>query len=214
MKFTTTLASILIATSGPVFAGTETRQVMREDIRMEPPSSSIFNAGRLELQSGSGAFWAFNTDGSDGGHIDYSITAYRLGVMLSDVKGDGWLRGNTELLLEGFYSSVFQGAGDWLAGGTVFLRYNFVQPEEKWIPYVQVGAGGLWNDVYKENIQSYIGQSFEVNLQASVGLRYQFNQKWGAMVEGGYRYISNFDNAERDAGLNSAGAMIGLIRTF
>lgn len=216
MKKTTTLASLLLATAGFGFAGTQPQMVTQQQTqtRVEVGTDSIFTAGRIELQSGTGAFWAFATDDEDGENINFSISTYRLGVMLSTASGDGWMRGNTELLLEGFYASVFDGAGDWLAGGSLLLRYNFVQPDAKWIPYAQIGAGGLWNDSYKEHNQSFLGQSFEANFQASVGIRYQFTQKWGAMLEGGYRYATNFDSADRDSGLNSAGAMIGLVRTF
>lgn len=215
MKITSAFA-FLLSSAALSFAGSQPQPVYRETqtSAITIPGESVFTAGRIELQSASGAFWSFATDGSDGGNIDFTSSSYRLGYMLTDVKGEGWLRGNTELLIEGFYASVFQGPGDWMAGGSLLLRYNFVQPEEKWIPYVQIGAGGLWNDIYKDHSQSFLGKNFEGNFQASLGLRYQFNHKWGAMVEGGYRYITNFGVAERDSGLNSAGAVVGLIRTF
>ncbi|RYD35397.1 MAG: hypothetical protein EOP86_08590, partial [Verrucomicrobiaceae bacterium] len=128
-------------------------------------TDSVFEAGRIELQSGAGAYWSFIPDGSERPDMDYTLSTYRLGIMLSDIHGNGWLRGNTEFLLEGFYGSVVTGPGDWLAGGALQLRYNFIQPEAKWIPYFQIGAGGLWNDIYKDKSQDLIGQSFEFNLQ-------------------------------------------------
>ncbi|MDB6133925.1 MAG: ompW [Verrucomicrobiales bacterium] len=177
-------------------------------------TDSIFEAGRIELQSGAGAYWSFIPDGSERPDLDYTLSTYRLGIMLSDIHGSGWLRGNTEFLLEGFYGSVVTGPGDWLAGGALQLRYNFVQPEAKWIPYFQIGAGGLWNDIYKDKSQELIGQSFEFNLQATVGLRRQINSRWGVTLEGGYRHISNADLADRNRGLDSLGFLVGLVRTF
>lgn len=181
-----------------------------------PPTGtdSLFEAGRIELQSGAGAYWSFIPDSSVRPDMDYTLSTYRLGIMLSDVHGGGWLRGNTEFLLEGFYGSVVTGPGDWLAGGALQLRYNFVQPEAKWIPYIQIGAGGLWNDIYKDKSQELIGQSFEFNLQAALGLRRQINARWGVTVEAGYRHISNADLADRNRGLDSVGFLVGLVRTF
>lgn len=211
----TLLPSLLLASAcGTSIAGTPAMMPPPPVVSQMVPGTSVFEAGRIELQSGTGAFWSFATDDSDGGSLDFSNSTYRLGIMLTDVQGEGWMRGNSELLIEGFYSSVFQGSGDWLAGGSLLLRYNFVPQSEKWIPYLQAGAGGLWNDVHKDQSQSFLGQCFEFNFQASAGLRYQFNERWGAQIEGGWRYITNFGNADRDSGLNSAGAMVGLIRTF
>lgn len=178
------------------------------------PERSPFEAGRIELQSGTGAFWSFIPDNSERDTINYFLSSYRLGVMLSTANGNGIFRGNTELLLEGFYGSVFDGPGDWLAGGTLMLRYNFVQPETKWIPYIQIGAGGLWNDIYKDESQQLIGQSFEFNVQASLGIRYQINSKWAVTLEGGYRHISNADMADRNRGLDSLGGLVGIVYTF
>lgn len=177
-------------------------------------TDSIFEAGTIELQSGAGAYWSFIPDGSVRPDMDYTLSTYRLGIMLSDIHGNGWLRGNTEFLLEGFYGSVVTGPGDWLAGGALQLRYNFVQPEAKWIPYFQIGAGGLWNDIHKDKSQELIGQSFEFNLQATLGLRRQINSRWGVTLEGGYRHISNADLADRNRGLDSLGFLVGLVRTF
>ncbi|RYD28190.1 MAG: acyloxyacyl hydrolase [Verrucomicrobiaceae bacterium] len=177
-------------------------------------TGSIFEAGTIELQSGAGTYWSFIPDGSVRPDLDYTLSTYRLGIMLSDIHGNGWLRGNTEFLLEGFYGSVITGRGDWLAGGALQLRYNFVRPEAKWIPYFQIGAGGLWNDIYKDKSQELIGQSFEFNLQATLGLRRQINSRWGVTLEGGYRHISNADLADRNRGLDSLGFLVGLVRTF
>lgn len=181
-----------------------------------PPAEerSVFDKGRIELQGSTGAYWSFSPDNSERPTLDYLLSTYRLGVMLTDVQGSGFFRGNTELLLEGFYGSVYEGAGDWLAGGDLILRYNFVQPDSKWSAYVQLGAGGMWNDIYKDQSQSLIGKSFEISALAGVGLRYQFNHRWGIALEGGYRHFSNANTSDRNTGLDSLGASIGLIYSF
>lgn len=134
--------------------------------------------------------------------------------MLDTPEGVGFFRGCPEFLVEGFYGSVFEGPGDWLAGGNLILRYNFVPERTKWSSYIQIGAGGLWNDIYKDQSQSLVGQSFEFSLLAAVGVRYQWNAKWGVALEGGYRHISNADMAERNRGLDSLGVLGGLTYSF
>jgi len=98
--------------------------------------SSVFDQGRIELQSATGAYFSFGS----GGHspdIKYSLSTYRLGCMLNSPSGEGWWRGNTELIVEGFFGSVFEGPGDFLGGANVALRYNFVAAGSPWVPYVQ-----------------------------------------------------------------------------
>lgn len=169
---------------------------------------SPFDKGRLELSSASGAYFSVGHDTT----LNYSSTAYRLGVMLSTPEGDGCLRGNCEFLVQLFGGSVFEGPGDYLAGAAVLLRYNFVQPEARWVPYVQLGGGMVYNDIYKNRSQRLIGQAWEFDLEASVGVRYFLSERrrWSVNLEGGYRHVSNADMADRNTGLNSLGAGIGL----
>ena len=195
----------------PVFAGGPVKAPITP---MQPIERSPFEKGRFELQSGLGAFWGFSPDGSERDTINYMLSTYRLGVMLNDPAGDGWYRGNFQFMVEGFYGSVFEGPGDSLAGGSLILRYNFVQPESRWFPYVQIGAGGLWNDIHEDREQVLIGSEFEFILQASIGLRYQISPKWGIAVEGGYRHISNADTDDRNRGLDSLGGLVGLVYSF
>ena len=134
--------------------------------------------------------------------------------MLSDVSGDGVFRGNSELLIEGFFGSVLKGQGDYLGGAGLQYRFNFVQPGSKCIPYAQIGAGALFNDIHKDQSQSNIGQAWEVNLGASMGIRYFLSDKWAISLEGGYSRITNFGQSDRDEGVDSLGAQIGLSRFF
>ena len=90
------------------------------------------------------------------------------------------------------------------------MRYNFIQPNARLVPYFQIGGGGLYIDSYKDQSQRLIGQAFEFNLQAALGLRYLINDKWAICIEGAYRHISNADLAPRNIGLNSVGGFAGV----
>jgi outer membrane protein W len=112
--------------------------------------------------------------------------------------------------LQLFGGPIFEGPGDGLGGATILLRYNFVQPDAKWVPYIQIGAGVAYSDVYKDQSQRLIGQAWEWDLEAALGIRYFFNDRWSANLQAGYRHISNADSADRNVGLNSIGGTVGL----
>lgn len=167
---------------------------------------SPFDRGRLEFQVLGGAFFSFNHSPD----FNYAIGTLRLGCMLYSPKGDGCLRGNTELLIEAFGGGIFEGPGSGLVGGSLLLRYNFVQPESTVVPYFQIGAGGLYSDAAKDHSQRLIGSDFEFNLQASIGVRWFCTPSCAVTLEGGYRHISNADMADRNVGVDSLGGMVGV----
>jgi lipid A 3-O-deacylase len=169
-------------------------------------SAFPFEKGDHEFQALLGAFYSFNHSPSMG----YAIGSVRLGWMLSTPSGEGFCRGNTEFLLEAFGGGIFEGPGSYLAGGTLLLRYNFVQPESKWVPYFQIGAGGLYSDASKDQNQRLIGSEFEFNLQGGLGLRYFVSERCAVVLEAQYRHISNASLASRNVGVDALGGMLGI----
>jgi hypothetical protein len=175
---------------------------------------SPFDKGAMEFQALAGAYFSIEIDSSERPTLNHSLANLRLGWMLNDPRGSGNLRGNYEVLVEGFFGNVFEGPGDYLGGGTLQLRYNFVQPGAKWVPYAQLGVGGFYSDISQDLSQTLIGQRWEFNLQAAVGVRYMLTDRWAFSLEGGYRHVSNADLAERNTGLDALGAQIGFSRFF
>lgn len=169
-----------------------------------------FEKGNKEFQAGLGMYFSLNSGGEKRPTLNDLDLNLRLGWMLTSPAGDGAFRGNFELLGELFGAAVVEGPGDVILGGTVLLRYNFVQPDSKFVPYFQIGVGGVYNDIYKSHPQRLVGQSFEFNLQAGFGARYFFNEHLAGFVEGGYRHLSNADNSDRNLGLNSLGFQLGV----
>jgi lipid A 3-O-deacylase len=202
MKAHTILAAALLLPF-TLHAGKQVKEVT--------PVFSPFDKGNMELQLGAGAFFSIKTGNSaskpDLTDVDASV---RLGWMLNTPVGDQWYSGNLEFLAEAFGGVVVDGPGDGLGGLTLLLRYNFVQPGAKLVPYFQIGAGGILNDIHKEEHQRLVGQDFEFNLQAAFGLRFFLNERTAIFGEFGYRHISNADNAERNVGLNSLGGLVGV----
>jgi len=172
-------------------------------------STSPFEQWHMELQPMGAALFSF-TSGASAPAINYAMGTVRLGVMLNDVQFSGFFRGNCELLGEAFGGGIFNGPGDVLGGGSILIRYNYVQPNSHFVPYFQIGGGGLYIDSYKDESQRVIGQGFEFNLQGAVGVRYMINDQWAAVLEADYRHISNAGLAPRNDGLNSIGPFVGV----
>ena len=175
-------------------------------------STSRFDKGHIEFQSVTGAYFSLSSGGSDEPTLNYTLSTYRFGIMMYDVTGDGWWRGNTELLVEGFFGTVFEGPGDYLGGANLALRYNFVPLDSNWTPYLQAGVGGFYNDIHRDRTQSRITKTVELNLQASVGVRYLFSEHWSIALEGGYQRVAA--PASSHQGLDAMGMQVGFSRFF
>ena len=183
-------------------------------VEKNPVEPSPFDAGRHELQIGTGVFFSFQTTSAKRPQINDAGGHLRLGWMLSSPSGEGFWRGNTEFLLSTQGSGIFKGPGSVLAGGSLILRKNFVQPGSRWVPYAQLEAGALYNDAFEDRVQRALGQSFEFQLGGGFGLRYLASEKWAAFLETDYRHISNAGLASRNAGTNAVGGFLGVSRFF
>ncbi len=205
MKLVFTSVALAFLACGAAFAG------------MEEPSPAVvkheaesnFSKGGKEFQNVTGAFFYFDTGPNRRPSIDYSLDTLRLGIMLNDPIGPGLLAGNFEILGEVFAGPVVEGPGNVLAGGTLVFRYNFVQPRARLIPYVQVGAGGVYTDIPEKESGGLISLPVEFNLQAGAGTRIMLNDRWSIVIEGAYRHISNAEIKKPNFGIDSVGGNLG-----
>jgi lipid A 3-O-deacylase len=147
--------------------------------------------------------------------LDYWQTNLRLECALNQPgPEESFFRGNFEALLEITGSIIYRGPGTYLVGGTALLRYNFVQPEARFLPYVQAGAGIVFNDIYKDQSQDAVGQAIEFTPQASLGFRYLIRPRWSLDAEAMFHHISNANFSDRNDGINALGGFIGLTYFF
>lgn len=169
-----------------------------------------FSRGRFEASLNSGAL--FSPFVAYGGRptINYSITEVQVGYMLADVKGRGWWRGNFEVVGEGFGSGIFEGPGSFIAGATVWGRYNFVQRGWRFVPFFQAGMGLTSTDIPRR----YVGQPFNFNLELGGGVRCFLTERWALNLEFRYQHISNANTGRHNLGINSAGPILGLSYLF
>jgi len=173
-------------------------------------TEGLFEHARYEATITSGAL--FSPFLATGGRptINYTITEVQFGYMLSDVKGHGWTRGNFELVGEGFGSAIFYGEGSFIAGITVWLRYNFAPPSWRFVPFAQAGMGLTSTDIDHK----YVGQPFNFNLDIGIGTRYLLSERWSLNLECRYQHISNANTGEHNIGINSIGPVLGVSYLF
>lgn len=174
----------------------------------------VFARKQLSFQFLAGAYFSTGL-GPETPEFNYLPVAFRFGCMLNDPRHDGTcLRGNWEVLLEGIVAPIVSGFGDILTGPSLLLRYNFIQPEARLVPYLQAGIGVVYTDAADAPNQRAIGQEVEFLLQAALGVRCFLGDNWTLDVEAGFQHISNADLADANGGINDFGASIGLTYFF
>src|SRR5437660_871634 len=116
-------------------------QICQADEKEAPGPDSRFDSGRFEASLANGALFSPFIATKNRPEINYTISELQLGYMFGRVNEQRWLAGNLEVVGGVFGSAVFVGVGNYLAGATIWARYNFVQPGWRFVPYAQAGGG-------------------------------------------------------------------------
>jgi lipid A 3-O-deacylase len=209
--------SLLLLSWASLSADLMEKSNLSKEILTDPASiqsKPLYTEDRISLQLVSGALLSSNSVGPDAPVFNYAMTNLRLGWMLNTPSENCALSGNFEAILELSASGIFDGFGDVIIGPTALVRYNFVQPGWKIVPYIQGGAGIVYTDAYQDNTQRAIGQAFEFTPQASAGFRYLVASDWSIDLEAMFHHISNANLADRNKGINALGAFVGATYFF
>jgi opacity protein-like surface antigen len=184
----------------------------------EPPAMPITNApaenhfrdGLWEMSAGQGVMFSPFLAVHNRPELNYTLTEIQLGYMLTDIHGSDFWRGNVEAAGSSFGGGIFNGRGSYVAGSTLWLRYNFVPRTGHFVPFVQAGAGLTDTDLDRR----IEGQNFNFNLNLGAGTRYFFKPNWSVNLECRYQHISNADMSPRNLGVNAIGPMLSLSYFF
>ncbi len=174
----------------------------------------IFHRGAWDLQVAEGVEFSLQTTSQIRPNIDYQLTVIRLGYMLDDPHGSNFLRGNNEFILEAIGGPMFQGPGSALGGLSIVYRRNFLSPGARIVPYLDLGAGGVYSDAFHDKAQQALGSPFEFDLQAGIGVRFRLGLNWTMDAEFAYRHLSNAHIVDRNLGTNAVGGLIGASYSF
>ena len=146
--------------------------------------------------------------------ISYYANSFRAGYNLTDIFGseDAWYRGNVQLVGELFIAEIFNtvGGGSIVIGPNVLVRYNFIQPGWRIVPYIQAGPGLVYTDT--ENNSIGLNHCFQLN--GAVGLRYLLNEDWSVSVEADWHHMSNANIGHSNLGSDELGGQLGVSYFF
>src|SRR5439155_15206445 len=114
--------------TSPAFAGTE----------ITAQNVSVLNPQRFEFAVESGyLFGAINPPASYEIGAEFLTARIRWGVM----QGDTWLRGYNQFYISAIAEPIFRGIENHYFGLNLGMRYNFVRPGSRFVPYFSGGLG-------------------------------------------------------------------------
>ena len=146
---------------------------------------------------------------------DYQIgAAFLTGrVRWGVVRSDSWLRGYHQFYVSAIAEPIFKGIENHYFGFNLGMRYNFVQPGCRFVPYISGGVGAGWIDSHPE-IPGGQGQDFTFNIFSAAGISYIVNDHWKIDVGALYQHLSNGGQTDPNPSLNLFGPQVGLTCSF
>ena len=192
---------VLMLTCSRVFCGVE-----------QPPVATAteeFNPQRFEFAIESGyLFGAINPPTSYEIGAEFLTARIRWGVV-----HDSWLRGYNQFYVSAMAEPIFRGIENHYFGFNLGMRYNFVRPGSRFVPYFSGGVGAGWIDSHSE-IPGGPGQDFTFNILSAAGISYSVNDHWKINVGALYQHLSNGGQTDPNPSLNLFGPQVGVNYSF
>ena len=181
---------------------------------IERPSAELsqaeLNPRSFELAVESGyLFGAINPP------VDYQIGAEFLTarVRWGVVRSDTWLRGYHQFYISAIAEPIFRGIENHYFGFNLGMRYNFVRPGSRFVPYISGGVGAGWIDSHPE-VPGGQGQDFTFNILSAAGISYIVNDHLKLNVGALYQHLSNGGQTDPNPSLNLFGPQAGVTYSF
>ena len=129
------------------------------------------------------------------------------------IESDSWMRGYNQVYFLAMAQPFFRGPENFYYGISTGLRYNFVQPGSRFVPYISGGVGLGWIDSHAD-VPGAQGQDFTFNILTAVGVSYKVNDKLKVSVGALYEHFSNAGQTDPNPSLNLFGPQVGLTYSF
>jgi opacity protein-like surface antigen len=169
-----------------------------------------FNPERFEVALESGYLFGFiNSLHSYEIGTEFLTARVRWGVVRSDM----WLRGYNQFYVSAIAEPIFRGIENHYFGLNFGMRYNFVRPGCRLVPYISGGLGLGWIDSHPE-IRGGQGQDFTFNILTAAGISYKMNDHWKLNAGILYEHLSNGGQTDPNPSLNLLGPQVGLDYSF
>ena len=194
------IALVFFLTTSRAFAGT---QITNEN-------ASVLEAPRFEVALESAyLLGVFGNPNSYEIGAEFLTARVRWGV----VQNDSWLRGYNQFYVSAIAEPIFRGPENHYFGFNFGLRYNFVRPGSRFVPYFSGGVGLGWIDSHP-NIPGAQGQDFTFNILTAAGISYQMSKHWKLDAGILYQHLSNGGQTDPNPSLNLLGPQVGLNYSF
>ena len=169
-----------------------------------------FNPERFEVALESGYLFGFiNPPRSYQIGAEFLTARARWGVVRSDM----WLRGYNQFYISAIAEPIFRGIENHYFGLNFGMRYNFVRPGSRLVPYISGGLGLGWIDSHAE-IPGGQGQDFTFNILTAAGISYKMNDHWKLNAGILYEHLSNGGQTDPNPSLNLLGPQVGATYSF
>jgi len=194
------IALVFFVTASRAFAGT---QITNEN-------ASVLEAPRFEVALESAyLLGVFGNPNSYEIGAEFLTARVRWGV----VQNDSWLRGYNQFYISAVAEPIFRGPENHYFGFNFGLRYNFVRPGSRFVPYFSGGLGLGWIDSHP-NIPGAQGQDFTFNILTAAGISYKMTEHWKLNAGILYQHLSNGGQTDPNPSVNLLGPQVGLNYSF
>ena len=126
---------------------------------------------------------------------------------------EGFFRGYNQIYFSFLAEPIIRGIENHYFGINIGLRYNFVRPGSRFIPYFSGGLGLGWIDSHADQPGAQ-GQDFTFTILSSAGVSYKFNDRFSGQLGVLYQHLSNAGQTDPNPSLNLLGPQIGFAFTF
>jgi lipid A 3-O-deacylase len=195
-------ACAIVFACSQIFAGSA-------QIRTETTTEEL-NPQRFELAVESGyLLGAINPPADYEIGAEFLTARVRWGVMQRDT----WLRGYNQFYVSAIAEPIFRGIENHYFGFNLGMRYNFVRPGSRFVPYISGGLGLGWIDSHPE-VPGGQGQDFTFNILSAAGISYLVDDHWKISVGALYQHLSNGGQTDPNPSLNLFGPQVGVCYSF
>ena len=195
--------ALLLGFAAPIWAGNDfASRRLRDRSELEMPS--------WEIAAETAYLW-----GSLANPNSYEVGAQFITARLrwGAIEREGFMRGYNQVYFLAMAQPIFRGPENFYYGISAGLRYNFVQPGARFIPYISGGVGLGWIDSHADVFGAQ-GQDFTFNILTAIGVSYKVNDQLKLTVGGLYEHFSNAGQTSPNPSLNLFGPQVGLTYSF
>lgn len=184
-----------------------------------PPTTSLYHKGQWDISLESAYLFKVvnNPLTAIGGDYTKNKIPYRLATQilaaryqLTEPAGPFFLRGSLEISGNFIYSAIIEGPEPFFVGLAVGLRYNFVQPESRIVPYLEFRGGPGYTDARARGKEYAQQEDFTFTYMMGAGLRYDLSQRVSISAGMADQHISNFYVTRPNYGFDAIGIHLGL----